>query len=492
MRARPRSTTSAAADPEMLAPGRRARVRLRAHAHRGAAPGRPARPRYDDVVAHLGEWFAERIERAAALGVDDGADRPRPRPRLRPHDRRRARDPRAGSASSASSAARLRRAVAQGLPRRGPRRLLGGAARRPPSAESATIAAAALAVAGGRRDPAPARRRARSTRCGPPRRSSAPAASPTRPTGPPMAAAGLGASARRGERDRARPRRRPPRRRARRARPRMAERRPAALARPRAGGGARARRDRDALLAPGRGARGRARGQRDRHQRHRLGQVAVVQPAGPRRARRRPEDAARSTSTRPRRSPRTRPASSPSSRLPGFATRSTTATRRARIARRFAGARTWCSPTRTCSTSASSPHHKGWGDFFANLRWVVVDEAHTYRGVFGSHVANVLRRLRRVAARLRRRAALHPRLGDDRQPGRAGRAAGRQPTSARRLRRRAAGRAPDRDLEPAGDRPSGRCARRSVLSETAELLADLRRSTARGRSASSRAAAGSS
>jgi len=44
------------------------------------------------------------------------------------------------------------------------------------------------------------------------------------------------------------------------------------------------------------------------------------------------------------------------------------------------------------------PHHKGWGDFLANLGWVVVDEAHTYRGVFGSHVANVLRRLRRVAA----------------------------------------------------------------------------------------------
>jgi DEAD/DEAH box helicase domain-containing protein len=43
------------------------------------------------------------------------------------------------------------------------------------------------------------------------------------------------------------------------------------------------------------------------------------------------------------------------------------------------------------------PHHKGWGDFISNLGWVVVDEAHTYRGVFGSHVANVLRRLRRVA-----------------------------------------------------------------------------------------------
>ncbi len=42
-------------------------------------------------------------------------------------------------------------------------------------------------------------------------------------------------------------------------------------------------------------------------------------------------------------------------------------------------------------------HHKGWGDFLTNLGFVVVDEAHTYRGVFGSHVANVLRRLRRVA-----------------------------------------------------------------------------------------------
>ena len=44
------------------------------------------------------------------------------------------------------------------------------------------------------------------------------------------------------------------------------------------------------------------------------------------------------------------------------------------------------------------PHHAAWGDLFANLAFVVIDEAHVYRGVFGSHVANVLRRLRRVAA----------------------------------------------------------------------------------------------
>ena len=44
------------------------------------------------------------------------------------------------------------------------------------------------------------------------------------------------------------------------------------------------------------------------------------------------------------------------------------------------------------------PHHDRWGDVLQNLRYVVVDEAHVYRGVFGSHVANVLRRLRRTAA----------------------------------------------------------------------------------------------
>jgi DEAD/DEAH box helicase domain-containing protein len=43
------------------------------------------------------------------------------------------------------------------------------------------------------------------------------------------------------------------------------------------------------------------------------------------------------------------------------------------------------------------PRHDLWGDVLHNLRYVVVDEAHVYRGVFGSHVANVLRRLRRLA-----------------------------------------------------------------------------------------------
>ncbi|NLT43316.1 MAG: DEAD/DEAH box helicase, partial [Anaerolineae bacterium] len=42
------------------------------------------------------------------------------------------------------------------------------------------------------------------------------------------------------------------------------------------------------------------------------------------------------------------------------------------------------------------PHHTKWVSLFENLRYVVIDEIHTYRGVFGSHVTNVLRRLRRV------------------------------------------------------------------------------------------------
>ena len=42
------------------------------------------------------------------------------------------------------------------------------------------------------------------------------------------------------------------------------------------------------------------------------------------------------------------------------------------------------------------PHHTKWSRFFGNLRYVVVDELHTYRGVFGSHLANVFRRLRRI------------------------------------------------------------------------------------------------
>jgi DEAD/DEAH box helicase domain-containing protein len=43
------------------------------------------------------------------------------------------------------------------------------------------------------------------------------------------------------------------------------------------------------------------------------------------------------------------------------------------------------------------PHHTRWTRLFENLRYIVIDELHTYRGVFGSHLCNVLRRLKRIA-----------------------------------------------------------------------------------------------
>ncbi len=43
------------------------------------------------------------------------------------------------------------------------------------------------------------------------------------------------------------------------------------------------------------------------------------------------------------------------------------------------------------------PHHTGWARLFSNLKYVIIDELHTYRGVFGSHLSNVVRRLSRIA-----------------------------------------------------------------------------------------------
>ncbi|HXK59770.1 MAG TPA: DEAD/DEAH box helicase [Acidobacteriota bacterium] len=48
--------------------------------------------------------------------------------------------------------------------------------------------------------------------------------------------------------------------------------------------------------------------------------------------------------------------------------------------------------------TAILPHHPKWVQLFRNLRYVIIDELHTYRGIFGSHVCNVFRRLKRVAA----------------------------------------------------------------------------------------------
>ncbi len=118
------------------------------------------------------------------------------------------------------------------------------------------------------------------------------------------------------------------------------------------------------------------------------------------------------------------------------------------------------------------PHHKSWADLMANLAWVVVDEAHTYRGVFGSHVANVLRRLRRVAARyggqprfiLASATIDNPVELAERLVGQPFRLV--DSDGAPRSRRRIAMWNP-----PVIDQRT--MTRRSVLSEAAELLADL-------------------
>ena len=44
------------------------------------------------------------------------------------------------------------------------------------------------------------------------------------------------------------------------------------------------------------------------------------------------------------------------------------------------------------------PHHTKWVSLFENLKYIVIDEIHTYKGVFGSHVAHVIRRLKRICA----------------------------------------------------------------------------------------------
>ena len=80
------------------------------------------------------------------------------------------------------------------------------------------------------------------------------------------------------------------------------------------------------------------------------------------------------------------------------APRSTTATPRARRAREIRRRANIVLTNPDMLHVGILPHHEAWAELFANLAVVVVDEAHVYRGVFGSHVANVLRRLRRIAA----------------------------------------------------------------------------------------------
>ena len=91
--------------------------------------------------------------------------------------------------------------------------------------------------------------------------------------------------------------------------------------------------------------------------------------------------------------------------------------------------------------AAILPHHTKWFQLFEQLRFIVIDELHTYRGVFGSHVANVLRRLLRLCAHYGSQPGHRLLLGHDRQSRRARRDADRRP-----------GRLIDRNGAPAGER----------------------------------------
>ena len=64
------------------------------------------------------------------------------------------------------------------------------------------------------------------------------------------------------------------------------------------------------------------------------------------------------------------------------------------------------------------PHHTKWAKAFENLRYVVIDELHYYRGVYGSHLANILRRLKRMCEFYGSSPAVHLLLGDHRESAR--------------------------------------------------------------------------
>ena len=118
------------------------------------------------------------------------------------------------------------------------------------------------------------------------------------------------------------------------------------------------------------------------------------------------------------------------------------------------------------------PGHQRWAPFLRGLRFVVVDECHRYRGVFGAQVAAVLRRLRRVAARYGAHPVFVLASATASDPGRtAGLLTGLDVVEVTED----ASRRGDTDLvlwEPP-ERPDGSGTRRTAASETADLLADL-------------------
>ena len=231
----------------------------------------------------------------------------------------------------------------------------------------------------------------------------------------------------------------------------------------RARGVGRARR-RPAVVAPGRSHRpGPRRSARSRSPRaRRRASRSATRRRSPRRV-----DAGRCAPrprcccSPPRRSPRTSSrALVQMRRAPSSSPPPTTATPRRRSARGSAATPTWCSPTPRCCTSACCPHHARWATFFMRLRYVVVDELHMLRGIFGTHVAHLLRRLRRICAHYGSDPDLRLLVGHHRHAGRVGLGSVRQARRRGHRRRFAARRAAVRVVEPRRRRPAAPHARR--------------------------------
>jgi DEAD/DEAH box helicase domain-containing protein len=96
------------------------------------------------------------------------------------------------------------------------------------------------------------------------------------------------------------------------------------------------------------------------------------------------------------------------------------------------------------------PHHPRWAKLFENLKFIVIDELHTYRGVFGSHLGNIIRRLQRVCRHYGSNPTFILLVGDDCESARAGRAADGPAVRARGEERRAARREVSSVRESAG------------------------------------------
>ena len=177
----------------------------------------------------------------------------------------------------------------------------------------------------------------------------------------------------------------------------------------------------------------------------------------------------------PRRWPRTSCAGS-RARASTSARRPTTVTAAGSSATGPATTASTSSPTPTCCTVAAARPRSGGRRSSGSLRYVVVDECHHYRGVFGAHVAHVLRRLRRICAHygaapmfvLASATVAEPAVAAERLTGLRVLAGDRRRLAARAGLARAVGAAADvvRRRERRARAPGG-------LSETADLLADL-------------------